>query len=105
MRYRLFGYSQKLLGKGHITSSLKLRNHQEISSSIAGFKVEILKWKPGTAQNKATLKQRKIQHFMRICRLQLRMAVYKKRGSEWDEPGRKQKAAYPTVPPLVSTAS
>lgn len=31
MKCRLLGYSQKLLGKGHVTSSLKLRNCQEIT--------------------------------------------------------------------------
>lgn len=76
MGYRLFGYSRKLiLGKGHITSPLKLRNRQEISFSIAGFKAETLKWKIGTAQNKAILKQCKMKHFTRVCRLGPRPAV------------------------------
>lgn len=51
------GIPESFLGKGHITSSLKLGNYQEISFSITGFKVEILKGKTGTGQNKATLKQ------------------------------------------------
>lgn len=34
--------------------------------------------KKGTAQNKATLKQRKVRRFMRICRLWPRIAARRK---------------------------
>lgn len=53
MRYMLPVIPESFLGKGHVPSSLKLRNCQEIWFSTAGFKVEILKWNIGTAQNKA----------------------------------------------------
>lgn len=96
MRYWLFGYFRKLfLGRGCIASSLKLKNCQESSFSIAGFTAEILRWKIGTEQNKATLKQHKMKHLMRICRLGLRMAVYGLWKRSWGQPGRKQEAARP----------
>lgn len=43
-----------------------------------GFKVEILKWRKGNAWNKATLKQHEMKQSIRICRLWLRRAVYRK---------------------------
>ena len=69
MRYRLSGCPQSFLGKGHVSSSLKLKNYQEISFSIAGFKAQILKWNIGTVQNKVTLKSHERIHFTGICRL------------------------------------
>lgn len=69
MRYTLPVIPKSFLGKGRVPSSLKLRNCQEILFSTAGFKVEILKWNIGTAQNKAALKRYKMKHYTRICRL------------------------------------
>lgn len=69
MRYALPGIPKSCLGEGHVPSSLKLRNCQEMLFSTAGFKVEILKWNTGAAQNKAALKPYKMKHFTRICRL------------------------------------
>lgn len=77
---------------------LNLRNCQEISFSIAGFKVEILKWKVGTAQNKATLKQHKMKPFTRTCRRPL-LRVAGHRGSGVSLlAGQKAKESAPDVP-------
>ena len=91
MRYRLLGIPESFsLGKGHIASSLQLRNHQETSFSIAGFKVETLKWKRGTAQNKVVLKQCKTTLYESLQAGAKNADMEKKL---WGEP---DKAAQPT---------
>lgn len=52
MRYALPGIPKSCLGEGHVPSSLKLRNCQEMLFSTAGFKVEILKWNIGLHRTK-----------------------------------------------------
>lgn len=59
-----------------------------------GFKVEILKWRKGSAWNKATLKEREMKPSLRICRLGPRVAAYR-RGSESAGPAESERRRTP----------
>lgn len=87
MRCRLLGVPQSSLGKGHISSSLKLKNRQEISFCIAGFKAQILKWNTGPAQNTVALRPRERTHLTGVGRLGRERQLQHRVGGDPQSPG------------------